>query len=147
VDGHLFALPRLAGARTGNPAPLDDLQGEAMMGDDLDRRRSKIRERQLLLALEQWGPAYVGNITDATPEEKAWLEQYVAKNGLPDATAREWHEVRRAQGREANAAAMTAFAAGDYDRASDLIDDARAYGGLFEAEWLRLHEFIAAAQR
>jgi len=114
------------------------------MGEDLDRRRSKIRERQLLLALEQWGPAYAGNITDASAEERAWLEKHVAKNGTPEATAREWHEVRRAQGGEANAAAMTAFAAGDYDRAGDLIDDARAYGALFETEWLRLHEFIAA---
>jgi hypothetical protein len=126
----------------------------APMSDDLDQRRAKIRERQLLLALEQWAPAYqqvaggwlgyVCDITDATAEEKAWLEQYVARNGMPDATAREWHEVRQAQGREANAAAMAAFTAGDYERAHDLVDDARAYGALLESEWERLHEFIAA---
>jgi hypothetical protein len=126
----------------------------ALMSDDLDRRRSKIRERQLLLALEQWAPGYqqvaggwlgyVCDITEATAEEKTWLEQHVAKNGMPDATAREWHEVRRTQGREANAAATAAFLAGDYERAHDLIDDARAYGALFETEWQQLHEFIAA---
>jgi hypothetical protein len=126
------------------------------MSDDLDRRRSKIRQRQLLLALEQWAPAYqqvaggwlgyVSDITDATAEESAWLERYVAKNGMPDGGARgagEWHELRRTQGREANAAAAAAFLAGDYDRAHDLIDDARAYGAVMAAEWQRLHEFIA----
>jgi hypothetical protein len=127
------------------------------MSNDLDGRRSKIRRRQLLLALEQWAPAYqqvaggwlgyVSDITDATEEERAWLEQHVAKNGMPDESARgggEWHELRRAQGREANAAATAAFLAGDYDRAHDLIDDARAYGAVMASEWQQLHEFIAA---
>lgn len=36
-----------------------------MNADDLDRRRAAIRQRQLLLALEQWGPSYVGRITKA----------------------------------------------------------------------------------
>jgi hypothetical protein len=124
------------------------------MSIDLDERRSKIRRRQLVLALEQWAPAYqqvaggwlgyVCDITDATDDEKTWLEQYVARNGMPDATAREWHEVRRTQGREANAAATAAFLAGDYDRAHDLIDDARAYGALTDTEWQKLHAFIDA---
>lgn len=124
------------------------------MSDDLDQRRTKIRQRQLLLALEQWAPAYqkvaggwlgyVGDITDATAEERAWLEEYVAKNGMPDAAAHEWSEVRLRQGREANAAATAAFLAGDYDRARDLIDEARAYGAVMAAEWQKLHEFIEA---
>lgn len=124
------------------------------MSDDLDQRRTKIRERQLVLALEQWAPAYqhvaggwlgyVGDIVEATAEERAWLERYVAKNGMPEATVHEWTELRRRQGREANAAATAAFLAGDYARARDLIDEARAYGAVMENEWERLHEFIAA---
>ena len=115
------------------------------MSEDLDRRRSKIRERQLLLALEQWAPAYqqvaggwLGyecDITDATAEERTWLERHVAENGMPDGAAREWHEVRRAQGRAANAAATAAYLAGAY---------ARAYGAMTAHEWERLHAFIAA---
>jgi hypothetical protein len=127
--------------------------------NDLDRRRSKIRQRQLLLALEQWGPAYqqvaggwlgyLVEITDATGEERTWLEQHVAEHGMPAGItggAGEWHELRRAQGRQANAAASAAFLAGDYDNARDLIDDARAYGAVLETEWRLLHEFISTKQ-
>jgi hypothetical protein len=126
-------------------------------GEDLDRRRAKIRQRQLLLAVEQWAPAYqrvaggwlpyLCDLTDATDDERAWLERQVAADGLPAETAGgtdEWHELRRAQGRQANAAASAAFFAGDYPRARDLIDEARAYGALLEAEWRRLHEFLSA---
>jgi hypothetical protein len=113
------------------------------MTDDLDRRQAKIRERQLLLALEQWGPDYVFHITEATGAEKKWLEQQVAENGAAQATPRDWPAVRRAQGREANAAATAAFLAGDYERAHDLVDDARAYGTMTETEWRQLHAFIA----
>jgi hypothetical protein len=125
--------------------------------DDLQRRQATIRRRQLLLALEQWAPAYqqvaggwllyVVDLTDATAEESAWLEKQVAENGMPDEPAHsadEWHAVRRTLGRQANAAASAAFLAGDYDRAQDLIDEARAYGAVLETEWRRLHEFIAA---
>jgi hypothetical protein len=114
---------------------------------DLERRRVAIRQRRLLLALEQWGPGYAAGVTQATAEERAWLEQYVARNGMPAGVARdpgEWPEVRRAQGRQANAAASAAFLAGDHDRARDLVDEARAYGAVLENEWRRLHEFIAA---
>jgi hypothetical protein len=124
------------------------------MTDDLDQRRTKVRRQQLLLALEQWAPAYqqvaggwlgyVSDITDASAEERQWLEQYVVEHGMPDANGREWHEVRRAQGREANAAATAAFLAGDYERAHDLVDDARAYGAVMESEWQQLHEFITS---
>ena len=127
------------------------------LGGDLPDRRSKIRQREILLKLEQWGPAYqhvagewldyVGDIVGATDDERAWLRQHVAEHGKPETTDRsdaDWCELRRAQGREANAAASAAFLAGDYDRARDLIDEALAYGGLLEAEWTRLHEFIAA---
>jgi hypothetical protein len=116
--------------------------------DDLQQRRAKIRERELLLALEQWAPAYrnvagdslhyVFEIAGATEEEQAWLR----KQAVPKVSRSA--EDLRAQGRQANADASAAFLAGDYDRARDLIDDARVYGALLDGEWARLHEFIAS---
>ncbi|MDP9795176.1 hypothetical protein J2S43_003688 [Catenuloplanes nepalensis] len=126
------------------------------LGDDLEQRRVKIRRQQLLMATEQWAPGYrevaggwqkyVCEITSATDEERAWLEAHVAAHGLPDVmrSAEEWFELRRAQGGQANAAATAAFLAGDFDRARDMIDVARAYGAVLETEWLRLHEFVSA---
>jgi hypothetical protein len=126
----------------------------ATEGDDLRRRRERIRERELLLALEQWGPAYrevagdplryVFEIVEATDGERDWLRRRVAENGLPAAT-RTAGEMR-AEGGRANAAANAAFLAGDYDSARNLIDDARAYGALLDGEWARLHEFLAARE-
>jgi hypothetical protein len=120
-------------------------------GADLQRRRERIRERELLLALEQWGPGYrevagdplryVFEIVGATQAEQAWLRRQVEENGMP-AEPRTGDEIRAAGGR-ANAAANAAFLARDYEAALDLIDDARAYGALLDGEWARLHEFIA----
>jgi hypothetical protein len=125
----------------------------ALAENDLRDRRTKIRERELLLALERWAPAYrdvagdvltyVFEIAEATEPERDWLRQRVAANGLP-ATPGPTHEQLRAAGRQANAAASAAFLAGDYGRARDLVDDARAYGALFETEWVKLHQFISA---
>src|SRR4051794_28576021 len=104
--------------------------------DDLAQRRTKIRQRELLLALEQWAPAYrdvagdmlryVFEIAEASEAEQTWLREQVAENGMPE-TARTAEEVR-ALGGQANAAAGAAFLAGEFDRARDLVDDARAYG-------------------
>jgi hypothetical protein len=120
--------------------------------DDLQQRRSKIRQRELLLTLEQWAPAYrnvagdslryVFEIASATEEEQAWLRRQVETDGFPK-TARSAEELRELGG-QANAAATTAFLAGEYDKARDLIDDARAYGALFDGEWVKLHQFIDA---
>lgn len=125
--------------------------------DDLARRAAKIRQKRLLLTLEQWGAGYrhvagdwlgyVGDIADATEEERAWLRRHVAEHGAPGEPARtpeQWHEIHHAAGRRANAAASAAFLAGEYDRARDLVDDALAHGALLEVEWRRLHEFITA---
>jgi hypothetical protein len=116
--------------------------------DDLQRRRGEVRRRELMVLLEQWAPAdragagdrlhYVFEIAGATDGEQAWLRQ----QPLP-ATPRSADELRAA-GRRANAAASAAFLAGDYDRARDLIDEARAYGELFETEWVKMHAFIDA---
>jgi high-affinity Fe2+/Pb2+ permease len=120
--------------------------------DDLEERRAKIRQRELLLTLEQWAPAYrdvagdmlryVFGIAAATEAEQEWLREQVAKNGMPK-TARTAEELRTLGG-QANAAASAAFLAGQYDQARDLIDDARAYGALLDGEWARLHQFIDA---
>ncbi|GIF21792.1 hypothetical protein BJ973_004758 [Actinoplanes tereljensis] len=114
--------------------------------DDLQQRRIRVRQRELLLALEQWGPAYrnvagdslryVFEIAAATEEEQAWLRQQKVPAG-----ARSSDDVREL-GRQANADASAAFLAGDYARARDLIDDARVYGALPDGEWARLHQFI-----
>ena len=121
--------------------------------DGLQERRAMVRRRELLLMLEQWAPAgrnvagdslhYVFELTGATEAEQAWLRKHVADNGMPPAAGRTPEEIRAA-GRQANAAASAAFLAGDYDRARDLIDEARAHGALFAGEWSQLHDFIAA---
>lgn len=122
-------------------------------GDVLAERRAGVRRRELLLTLEQWAPAYrnvagdsldyVFEIAAATEEERAWLRDHVAANGLPAGPGRTAEELRAAGGR-ANAEASAAFLAGDHDRARDLIDEARAHGALFETEWANLHSFITA---
>jgi hypothetical protein len=122
---------------------------------DLRERQIAVRRTELLLKLEQWGPRYrrsagdwlrdFGDLVDATAEELTWLGQYVTANGMPpetDLTTDEWFDLRREQGRQANAAASAAFLAGAYDAARDRVDDARAHGALTETEWVRLHEFI-----
>ncbi|MGX6601304.1 hypothetical protein ACWKSP_04065 [Micromonosporaceae bacterium Da 78-11] len=124
---------------------------------DLQDRRAAVRRKEILLKVEQWGPGYrsdaddwtaeVGEFVDATDEELTWLRQYVAANGRPqdvDRSTEQWSQLRREQGRQANAASGAAFLAGAYDAARDLIDDARAYGALMETEWVRLHTFIVA---
>src|SRR4051794_22926244 len=94
--------------------------------EDLRRRRVKVRQRELLLALEQWAPAYrnvagdclryVCEIAGATEDEQTWLRQHVADAGLPQVATRSAEDMRAA-GRQANAAASAAFLAGDYERA------------------------------
>ncbi|GIF13721.1 hypothetical protein [Actinoplanes teichomyceticus] len=121
--------------------------------DDLQQRRTRVRRRELLLTLERWAPAYrdvagdclsyVFEIAGAGEQERAWLRRHVAEHGLPQAPGRTAEQLLAA-GRQANAAAGAAFLAGDYDRARDLIDDARAYGALLEVEWGKLHRFIDA---
>jgi hypothetical protein len=125
------------------------------LSDDLSRRQSKIRRRQLMLAVEQWAPAAeqpcerwlpeVCTIMDTTEDEATWLEREVSAKGPTGGNPRdagEWHEIRRAQGRQAVAAAGAAFLAGDYAGAHDLVDDALAYGAVPATEWRRLHAFI-----
>lgn len=114
---------------------------------DLEQRRAAVRRTEILLTVEQWGLRDLAVLVGATDEEQAWLRQYVADNGEPpDAglSAEQWSELRREQGRRANAAASAAFLAGNYDTARELVDDARAHGALMETEWVRLHRFIAS---
>ncbi|WIM92537.1 hypothetical protein ACTOB_004480 [Actinoplanes oblitus] len=121
--------------------------------EDLQKRRAELRRRELLLILERWAPAYrevagdalayVFEIAGADEGEQAFLREHVAQNGMPQVVGRTADEILEA-GRQANAASSAAFLAGDYDRARDLIDDARLYGALLETEWVKLHRFIAA---
>lgn len=125
----------------------------AVAENDLQQRRSRIRERELLLALERWAPAYrdvagdplsyVFEIAEATEAEQVWLRERITANGMPE-TAGRTHDQLRDEGRRANAAASAAFLAGEFAMARDLIDDARVYGALFETEWVKLHQFISA---
>lgn len=113
---------------------------------DLEQRRAAVRRTEILLTVEQWGLPDLAVLVGATDEEQAWLREYVAANGEPPASGlstEQWSELRREQARQANAAASAAFLAGDYDTARNLVDDARAHGGLMETEWVRLHRFIA----
>ncbi|GLY03871.1 MULTISPECIES: hypothetical protein [Actinoplanes] len=124
------------------------------MNDELAARRAKVRERQLVLALERWACGYsqvaggwlpyLTTITAASDAEKTWLEGYVAEHGIP-AGPTGMDEVW-ARGRKAELAATTAFLAGEWDRSRDLVDDAWAYDAVLEGEWRRLHDFITASQ-
>ncbi|GIF04905.1 hypothetical protein [Actinoplanes siamensis] len=125
----------------------------AVAENDLQQRRTRIRQRELLLTLQRWAPAYrdvagdclsyVFELADATEPEREWLRQQVAQRGLPQVAGPTIDQLR-AEGRRANAAASAAFLVGDHVRARDLIDDARVYGALFETEWVKLHQFISA---
>ncbi|GAA4606567.1 hypothetical protein BJY16_005896 [Actinoplanes octamycinicus] len=121
--------------------------------DDLQKRRAELRRRELLLILERWAPAYrevagdslgyVFEIAGASEPEQAFLRAHVAEHGMPQVVGRTADEILEA-GRRANAASSAAFLAGDFDKARDLIDDARLYGALLDTEWVKLHQFIAS---
>jgi hypothetical protein len=126
---------------------------------DLAARRAQVRERELLLLLEQWGPGYqrvagdgvryAAEIAKATDAEWVWLREYVTAHGIPAEIARnpqEWHRLLRDQGKRASSDANAAFKAGDYETARDLLDDALLYGDLSENAWVRLHAHVTKTE-
>ncbi|MFK3984483.1 hypothetical protein ACI2K4_29430 [Micromonospora sp. NPDC050397] len=104
-------------------------------------RRSQVRQRQLVLALEQYGPGYhhitgdgtryAAEAARATPQEWAWMETYVRNNPqvlkgerLGDARI---HEINRKAARKAFEAATDAMRRGDFDAALERLDDAEVH--------------------
>lgn len=136
------------------PAPTSHTDTAA----ELTARRARVRQHELLLLLEQWGPGYqrvtgngvryVAEIAKATNEEWQWLADHVRSHpdvfDVPERGHDAWFDLRRERGRTAYAAALSAFDSGDYTAARDRLDDALAYRELAEPEWRRLHDHITA---
>ncbi|MEU7925085.1 hypothetical protein [Micromonospora sp. NPDC049107] len=130
--------------------------------DDRAARLVRIRQRQILLALEEHGPGYqrvtgdgcryVAEIVKATREEWDWIYAYgrthpeaLTETG-PVRNPQQWHDLRREQGETAFAAAQTAFEAGDHPAALDHLDEARALGVLTEESWDRVRRYVLATR-
>lgn len=125
---------------------------------DLTERRTAVRRKEILLALDQYGPGYqrvtgnglryVSEIVDATAQERRWLADHVADHpevwDAPQFSHTEVDRLRQEQGRAAFTAADTAFTNEDHTAARNHLDDAFAYGELSEPEWRQLHDHISA---
>lgn len=143
------------------PTGHTDENGDATADADLTARRARVRQHELLLLLEQWGPGYqrvtgngvryVAEIAKATSEEWQWLAEHVRSHpdvfDVPERGHAAWFDLRSEQGRAAYAAALTAFDSGDYDTARDRLDDALAHRELAEDEWRRLHHHVTLTAR
>ncbi|MFI7025142.1 hypothetical protein ACIBMZ_20735 [Micromonospora sp. NPDC049900] len=104
-------------------------------------RQPQVRHRQLVLALEQYGPGYhritgdgvryAAEAVRATEQEWQWMADYAQANPqvlegkrLSDASI---YEVNRKAARRAFAAATDAMRRGDFDLALDRLDDAEVH--------------------
>ncbi|GAB3849246.1 hypothetical protein GCM10029963_33350 [Micromonospora andamanensis] len=107
----------------------------------LSDRQTRVRQRQLVLALEQYGPEDEQNPGDglrgaaetarATEQERKWMADYAQANPqvlegerLGDARI---HDINRKAGRKAFAAATEAMRRGDFDLALARLDDAEVH--------------------
>ncbi|MEU5673048.1 hypothetical protein ABZ749_22340 [Micromonospora sp. NPDC047753] len=129
--------------------------------DDRERRVALIRQRQILLAFEEYGPSYhrvtgdgcryVAEIVEATPAECEWIYAHarthpeVLIQAGPARNPVQWRQLRREQGEAAFRAADSAFTAGDTATALDLVDEARALGTLGPEQWERLRLAVTTA--
>ncbi|MFI6782641.1 hypothetical protein [Micromonospora sp. NPDC050276] len=129
--------------------------------DDRERRLALIRQREILLAFEEYGPGfhrvtgdgcrYVAQIVNATPAEWEWI--YTHARTHPEVLAQagsgrnpvQWRQLRREQGEVAFRAADAAVTAGDTAAALDLLDEARALGTVGPEQWERLRLAVATA--
>jgi hypothetical protein len=126
--------------------------------DYLAERRTAVRHKEILLALDQYGPGYqrvtgnglryVAEIVDATAQERQWLADHVAEHpevwDAPQLSQAEVDRRRQERGRAAFTAADTAFTDGDHPAARNHLDDAFAYGELSEQDWRKIHDHISA---
>ncbi|RQW99037.1 hypothetical protein DLJ59_25860 [Micromonospora inaquosa] len=122
--------------------------------DDPERRLALIRQREILLAFEEYGPGYhrvtgdgcryVAEIVNATPAEWEWIYAHarthpeVLIQAGPARNPVQWRQLRREQGEAAFRAADAAFTAGDTQAALDLLDEAHALGAIGPEQWERL---------
>ncbi|WP_328654425.1 hypothetical protein OG598_11695 [Micromonospora sp. NBC_00330] len=121
--------------------------------DDPKRRLALIRQREILLAFEEYGPGYhrvtgdgcryVAEIVNATRDEWEWIYAHarthpeVLIQAEPARNPTQWRQLRREQGEAAFRAADAAFTAGD-TAALDHLDEAQALGTLGPEQWERL---------
>jgi hypothetical protein len=126
--------------------------------DYLAERRTAVRHKEILLALDQYGPGYqrvtgnglryVAEIVEATAQERQWLADHVADYpevwDAPQLSQAEVDRRRQELGRAAFVAADTAFTDGDHHAARNHLDDAFAYGELSEQDWRKIHDHISA---
>ncbi|MEJ3743140.1 SNF2-related protein [Actinomycetes bacterium KLBMP 9797] len=109
--------------------------------DPLAARRAQVRQRQLLLALEQYGPGYqsitgdgvryAAEAANATREEWDWMAEQVRANPrLMDGKRLgdgQIHDINRQAARRAFAAATEAIKNEDFQGALDRLDDAEVH--------------------
>jgi hypothetical protein len=113
----------------------------APTGEEMTARREHVRRRQLLLAIDQYGPGYqrltgdgvryAAEIVNATREEWDWMADHVRANPhLLRGEARsepELYEHNRQAARDAYTAATAAIKVGDVRTALDRLDDAEVH--------------------
>ncbi|MET8528932.1 hypothetical protein [Micromonospora sp. NPDC005172] len=129
--------------------------------DDPKRRLALIRQREILLAFDEYGPGYhrvtgdgcryVAEIVNATPAEWEWIYAHarthpeVLTQAGPAHNPEQWRQLRREQGEAAFRAADAAFTAGDAIAVLDHLDEARALGAIGPEQWERLRLAVATA--
>ncbi len=136
---HSAQRPASSSAAAGppHPSPRPCLPTD----DELAARRAHVRQRQLLLAIEQHAPGYhratgdgvryAAEHVNATREEWDWMAANVRSNphlldGEPIGDGRA-HDINRQAARDAFDAATDALKAGDYRTALDRLDDAEVH--------------------
>ncbi|GIJ29997.1 hypothetical protein Vqi01_51590 [Micromonospora qiuiae] len=122
-------------------APADHQPSRSQTAQEAADRQSRVRQRQLVLALEQYGPGYqhltgdgvryAAEAARATDQEWDWMASYAQANPqvlegerLGDARI---HEINRDAGRKAFAAATEAMRRDDFELALARLDDAEVH--------------------
>jgi hypothetical protein len=122
-------------------SPDDPAEQSPPEPDPLALRRAQVRQRQLVLAIEQYGPSYqrvtgdgvryASEAANATREERDWMAEYVRTNpqalegeSLGDGRIR---DINRQASRQAFAAATAAITKADFKGALDRLDDAEVH--------------------
>ncbi|MDG4784936.1 hypothetical protein O7626_03140 [Micromonospora sp. WMMD1102] len=135
------ANPPTSGPAVETPGRGDQPEQQMPREDAPVDRRSQVRQRQLVRALEQYGPGYhrltgdgvryAAEVMRATEQEWEWMATYAQANPevldgerLGDARI---VEINRTAARTAFGAATDAMRRGDFDLALERLDDAEVY--------------------